>query len=66
MKLKLKCDSQEKDISDKNEKIKSISAQVIEFQKKSVDIAYLREEIQTLETKIKLHEGTIQALSKDN
>ena len=54
MKLKLKGDEQEKQINDKNEKIKAINTQLIELQKKDIDISYLKEENYNLERKLRI------------
>lgn len=63
MKLKLKTESQEKELADKNEKIKTISSQLSELQKKDIDMAYLKEECLSYQTKIKLNEDTLQTLN---
>ena len=66
MKLKLKSEGYEKDISDKNEKIKHINTQLAELQKKDIDFAYVKEENISLENKVKIYEDTIQNLLKEN
>ena len=43
MKLKLKCEGLQKDVTAKNDKIKLMNTQLIDLQKKDLDMAYLKE-----------------------
>jgi hypothetical protein len=40
--MKVKSEEQEKQISEKNEKIKAISLQLSDYQKKDLDLAYVK------------------------
>ena len=43
MRLKLRCDEQEKSLQDKNNKIKEYQIQLANLQKKELDLDFLRE-----------------------
>ena len=65
MKLKLKTEQQQKQIIEKNQKIKIINNQLIDFQKKDIDIVYLKEENANLERKLKISEQNVHIYQQD-
>ena len=65
MKLKLKTEQQQKQVIEKNQKIKIINNQLIDFQKKDIDIVYLKEENANLERKLKISEQNVHIYQQD-
>ena len=66
MRYKLKNEELEKTLSEKNMKIKEFTESLSNFQKKQLDIKYMKEEIENKNYTIKNLEETIKTLSKDN
>ena len=65
MKLKLKSDTLEKEINDKNEKLRMVSNDLSELKKKDIDISFIKEEKTALASKNQLQQDTIQTLQQE-
>lgn len=63
--MRVKVEEQDKQIQDKSQRIKQLSGQLSELQKKDLDLAYIREECNSLERKNKIQEETIVSLTSD-
>lgn len=66
MRLKLRCEEQEKTVNDRNNKLKEMQIQLAVLQKKELDLNYFREEVASKEHTIRMLEDTIRTLNKDN
>jgi hypothetical protein len=52
--MRVKSEEQDKQIAEKNDKLKQLSSQLSELQKKDLDLAYVKEECSNLERKNKI------------
>ncbi len=66
MRYKLKNEELEKNLSEKNGKLKEMTETLSSLQKKELDIKYMKEEIENKEYTIKMLEESIKSLTKDN